>query len=87
MNRMNQDLKTIHDKSRRRIVIKPHKTGAALTTPTTPKTTFPKSYNNMESTKIPSFHQLFRSKKDGISQVGKVQNKNFSVISKHDIPC
>ena len=37
--------------------------------------------------KISTFHQLFRSKKDRISYLWKVQNKNFSVLKKHGIPC
>ena len=37
--------------------------------------------------KISTFHQLFRSKKDRISYLWKVQNKNFSVLKKHDVPC
>ena len=31
------------------------------------------------------FHQLFGSKKDRIFHLRKVQNKNFSVLSKHGI--
>ena len=34
---------------------------------------------------IPSFHQLLDSKKDRISHHRKVQNKNFSVISKYHL--
>ena len=37
--------------------------------------------------KISTFHQLFRSKKDRISCLWKVQNNNFSLLKKHDIPC
>ena len=37
--------------------------------------------------KISSLHQLFGSRKDRCSHLQKVQNKKFSVISKHDIKC
>ena len=36
--------------------------------------------------KISIFYQLFRSKKDRISYLWKVQSKNFSVLKKHGIP-
>ena len=36
---------------------------------------------------ISSFDQLFGSKKTVFTNIRKVKNKNFSVISEHGIPC
>ena len=36
--------------------------------------------------KISSYINFLDQKKDRISNLRKVQNKNFSVLSKHDIP-
>ena len=49
-----------------------------------PKIPKQKCFNNQY---ISSFHQRLGSKKDRISYIRRVQNKNFSVISKPGVPC
>ena len=50
--------------------------------------TFPYSKNTVFHAKeYIILHQLFGLKEDRISHLGKVQNKNFSIIRKYGIPC
>ena len=75
-------------KRKEKLLTKCHTSKKGKTADTARKIKFPKSWNIMKIQKyqeISIFRQLFRSKKDRISYVWKVQNKNFFVLKKHGI--